>query len=198
MPTFSATKDDPNLSPVLGPLTGPQRVRILRQLADAETRLGAVAETLAGQGDLEWVYEGIVVTIADSGQTSIDAEIAESAGKIAFTAQIRPGNFFPGEEQMWRPGAPPLQMSTDAWDVDGGVSIRYRKRVTGRPFVITDQVVELPERHFDDPVAAVEAFAELCGKLADLALSREATVDAWRPPEETASTDAGATAAPSI
>ncbi len=198
MPTIRVTGPDVNLSPVLGPLTGPQRASIVERLTSADNRLGEIAETLAGQDDAEWSYEGVVLTLSESGQTSIDAALAESTGKVAFTAQLRPGNFFPTEVGMWQPGRAPLRMSTDSWDVDGGLSIRYRKRITGRPFVITDQVVEIDERHFDDPVGAVAAFAEVCDELAELALSREATVEAWRPPEEEGAAGAGQAPAPSI
>ncbi len=184
MTTWRITSfEEPNVSPVFGPLTGEQRGRILSELAQADARLASVAETLAGQGELEWRYEGVLLTIADSGQTSIDVAVEEVAGKLSFSSQLRPRNFFPTEIGMWQPGRPPLRMATDAWDVDGTVSIRFRTRVSGRPYTIQQHVVELAERRFDDPVAAAEAFGGLCSELAELALSREATVAAWRPEE---------------
>ena len=184
--TTRLSSGEPNLSPVLGLLTGEQRGRILRRIEAADARLGEVAETLRAKSTAEWRYEGIVLSWAESGQISFDVLLEESTGKLSFTAQLRPGNFFPSEDEMWQPGKPPLKMATDAWDVDGSVAVRFKTRVGGRPARIQQQVVELAERHLEDPVEAGEAFAGLCDELAELALSREPTVEAWRPPEQDA------------
>ena len=85
--------------------------------------------------------------------------VEEPAGKITFSAQLRPRNYFPTEEGMWQPGRRPLVMATDAWDVEGGVDVRFKTRVTGRPYTIQEQVVELAETRYEGPVEAVEAFA---------------------------------------
>jgi hypothetical protein len=82
---------------------------------------------------------------------------------------------------MWTPGRPPMTMATDGWDVEGGVSVRFRTRVANRPYTIQEQVVELEERRYESALEATEAFAALCGRLAELAHSREATVEAWKP-----------------
>jgi len=181
--TTRITSEQPDLSPVLGALDEEQRVAILAALGAADARLSAVRETLAAQGERDWRTEGVVLETSISGQTSIDVVVEESTGKLSFSAQLRPRNFFPAETGMWQPGRPPLQMMTDAWDVDGGVAIRFRTRVSGRPYTIQQQVEEIAEQRYDDPRAAVEAFAAVCERLAELALSREATVEAWKPEE---------------
>lgn len=183
MATFRISTERPELTPVLGALTDEQRERILSLIDEADARLVTVAEELAARSTVEWRNEGVVLALADSGQTSLDVLVEEASGKITFAAQLRPRNFFPTEAGMWAPGKPPLKMATDAWDVDGSVAVRFRTRVSGRPYTIQNQVVELPERRLDDPVAAVEAFAGICAELADLALSRDPTVEAWRPPD---------------
>jgi hypothetical protein len=196
--TTRISADHPDLSPVLGPLAEEQRARVVELLDAADARLSSVAGTLAARSGLEWTNDGVVLALADSGQTSIDVMIEESSGKITFAAQLRPGNFFPTEAGMWQPGKPPLRMATDAWDVEGSVAIRFRTRVAGRPYTIQQQVVELPEQRNEDPVGAVEAFAALCGELAELALSREASVEAWRPEEPGGDAPATTTPAASI
>jgi hypothetical protein len=183
MPTWRITEiAEPNLSSIFGLLTGEQRGRILSQIAAADAKLSETAEALRAQGETEWKWEGVLLTIADSGQISIDALLEEaSKGRLTFVAQLRPRNFFPTEVGMWQPGKAPLVMATDAWDVDGMVAVRFKTRVTGRPYTIQQSVVELEEQRYDDPAAAIDAFAANCAELAELALSREATVDAWKP-----------------
>lgn len=183
MPTWRITEiAEPNLSSILGLLTGEQRGRILSQIAAADAKLSEAAEALRAQGETEWKWDGVLLTIADSGQISIDALLEEaSRGRLTFVTQLRPRNFFPTEVGMWQPGKAPLVMATDAWDVDGMVAVRFKTRVTGRPYTIQQSVVELEEHRYDDPTAAVDAFAANCAELAELALSREATVDAWKP-----------------
>jgi hypothetical protein len=198
MTTMRISADRPDLSPVLGPLGQEQRARVLELLEAADARLSSVAETLAARSELAWTYEGVVLALADSGQTSIDVVVEESSGKVTFAAQLRPRNFFPTEAGMWQPGRPPLRMATDAWDVDGSVAIRFRTRIAGRPCTIQQQVVELPEQRHEDSVGAVAAFAALCAELAELALSREPSVEAWRPEEPEADGPAATTPAASI
>jgi hypothetical protein len=137
-------------------------------------------EHLTAQGS-SWKTEGVVLTTELSGQASIDILVEEAGGKITFEAQLRPRNYFPTEEGMWTPGRPPLQMATDGWDVDGGVSVRFKTRVANRPYTIQEQVAELEEKRYGTAVEATEAFAALCAELAKLAHSREATVEAWKP-----------------
>ncbi len=172
-----------DLGVVLGVLDEDQRATIIAALAAADARLAAVHEALAAHDEREWRTDGVVLETSISGQTSLDVVVEESTGKLTFSAQLRPRNFFPTETGMWQPGRPPLRMLTDAWDVDGGVAVRFRTRVSGRPYTIQQQVEEIAEQRYDDPVAAVEAFAAVCEKLAGLALSREPTVEAWKPAE---------------
>jgi hypothetical protein len=183
MTTTRIATDHPDLSPVLGPLDDTQRSRITELLGAADARLTAAVGELAAGSQLEWRNDGVVVELAVSGQTSIDAMVEEAGGKLTFAAQLRPWNFFPTEAGMWAPGKPPLRMATDAWDVEGSVAVRFRTRVAGRPYTMQNRVVEIAERRYQDPLAAVEAFAGVCAELADLALSREPSVEAWRPPD---------------
>ncbi|HWE81169.1 MAG TPA: hypothetical protein VG265_05940 [Gaiellaceae bacterium] len=171
--------DHPDLAPVFGQLDDDQRGRIAELLGEADARLAEAYEHLASQGT--WNTEGVVLTTEVSGQASIDVLMEESAGKLTFEAQLRPSNYFPTEEGMWQPGRPPLVMATDGWDVDGAVSVRFRTRVAGRPYTIQEQVRQIEEARYDTPIAAAEAFAKACEKLAKLAASRDATVVAWKP-----------------
>jgi hypothetical protein len=198
MATTRISTDHPDLAPVLGPLGEQQRAEILALLEAADARLASVHTSLAEADEREWRSDGIVLETAPSGQTSIDVVIEESTGKITFAAQLRPRNFFPTEAGMWQPGRPPLAMATDAWDVDGGVSIRFKTRVAGRPYTIQQQVAEIQERRYEDPLAAVEGFVAACTELAELAGSREATVDAWKPEEPAAEGPGGVAPAASI
>ena len=180
MATSRISTDHPDLTPALGPLDDSQQARITELLEGADARMTEAHEHLTAQGS-SWKTEGVVLTTELSGQASIDILVEESGGKITFEAQLRPRNYFPSEEAMWTPGRPPMTMATDGWDVDGGVSVRFKTRVANRPYTIQEQVVELEEQRYESAVEATEAFASLCERLATLAQSREATVEAWKP-----------------
>lgn len=197
MSTTRITTDRPDLSPVLGPLDEQQSEAVLAALAAADAQLMALLELLA-EAELEFHSDGVVLEQSDSGQASIDGVVRESAGQLTFSAQLRPRNYFPTEHGVWQPGRAPLRMATDAWDVDGGVAVRFKTRVAGRPARIQQQVVELEERRFESAVAAAEAFAARCRELVEAASSRAPTVEAWRPPDEAASGPGQVTPAPSI
>ncbi len=177
------TTESPDLSPVLGQLSDEQHANVLAQLEAADRRLSEAAAALAERGPLTWRWAGVVLELADSGQTSIDAVLQEMTAKLSFTAQLRPWNFFPTEAGMWQPGKRPLQMATDAWDVDGAISVRFKTRVAGRPFTIQQHALEFPEERYGDAVSAAVGFASRCVELAELALSREPSVEAWKPAE---------------
>jgi hypothetical protein len=183
MATTRISTDHPDLAPVFGRLDDEQRARISEVLAEADSRLSAVVEKLAAQVETTWKAPGVVLETSPSGQASIDAIIEEAAGKLTFSLQLRPRNYFPTEMAMWQPGRPPLVMTTDAWDLEGGIDVRFKTRVQGRPYTIQERVIELEERRHETAVAAAEAFAALAEELAGLALSREPTVAAWRPEE---------------
>jgi hypothetical protein len=188
MATIRISTDHPDLAPVLGTLDEDRLARIAELLEAADSRLSAVHQALSEQTGSTWKTDGVVLETSISGQASIDVIVEEPAGKVTFSAQLRPRNFFPTEDTMWQPGRPPLVMATDAWDVEGGVDVRFRTRVAGRPYTIQERIVDREEQRYDDPVSAVEAFAALADELAELALSREPTVEAWRPEEPAEST----------
>lgn len=182
MATVRIATDQPDLTPVFGPLDDEQKARVVGHLVTADARLTALHETLSEQQpDCGWETEGVVLDTEISGQASIHVKVEDAKGTITFAAELRPGNFFGDEDNPWQPGRPPLVMATDAWDVEGSIDVRFRARVAGRPYTIQEQVHELEERRHDTPDAAAEAFAALCAELADLALSREATLLAWKP-----------------
>jgi hypothetical protein len=74
-------------------------------------------------------------------------------------------------------------MMTDAWDVDGAVRVMVRRLVGTHKYTIQETPEEIEEQRFDAPVEAAAALATAVERLAELARSREATVDAWAPPE---------------
>lgn len=184
MATQRISTDHPDLAPVFGVLDAAQRARVVELLEAADARLAAVHEALAERTDGGWETEGVVLETEVSGQAMIKVSVEDAKGTLTFAAELRPRNFFGDEEHPWQPGKPPLQMATDAWDVDGSVDVRFKTRVAGRPYTIQEQVVELEERRYETPEGAAEAFAASCEELAELALSREATVAAWKPEEK--------------
>ena len=74
-------------------------------------------------------------------------------------------------------------MMTDAWDVDGNVRVMVRRLVGTHKYTIQETPEEIEEQRFDSPAEAAAALAAVSESLAELARSREATVDAWAPPE---------------
>jgi hypothetical protein len=192
MATQRISTDHPDLAPVFGALDDAQRARVVELLETADARLTAVHETLNERTDGDWETEGVVLETEVSGQASINVSVEDAKGTLTFAAELRPRNFFGDEENPWRPGRPPLVMATDAWEVEGSIDVRFKTRVAGRPYTIQQQVVELEERRRETPEAAAEAFAAICEELAELALSREATVAAWKPEEEAEEAPAGA------
>ena len=181
MSTQRISTDNPDVSPVFGVLDDAQRARVVEQLTAADKRLAGVHDALNQQTGGGWETEGVVLETEVSGQAAIKVSIEDAKGTITFSAELRPRNFFGDEDNPWQPGRPPLVMATDAWDVEGSVDVRFKTRVSGRPYTIQEQVVELEERRHETPEAAAEAFAALCAELAELALSREPTVAAWKP-----------------
>ena len=116
-----------------------------------------------------------------SGQAMIRILLEDEKGSVSFAAEVRPRNFYGDPEHPWQPGRPPMRMATDGWDVEGSVSVRFKTRVAGRPYTIQEQVVEIDEKRYDSVDEAVDAFAAVCARLADLAVSRDPNVKGWKP-----------------
>jgi hypothetical protein len=173
--------EKPDLSPVLGEVDEEQSAALTAQLAGADERLAQLADTLNERGGVGFATEGIVLEKEWSGQAMIKMLVENEKRNVGFGAELRPKNFFGDEENPWQPGRPPMVMSTDAWDVAGDVSVRFKTRVGGRPYTIQEQVVELDEKRYESAEAAVEAFVATCDKLIELALSKEPKVAGWKP-----------------
>ena len=173
--------EKPDLSPVLGELDEEQAEALTSKLAGADERLAALADTLNERGGVGFTTEGVVLEREWSGQALIKVLVENEKRNVGFAAELRPQNFFGDEENPWQPGRPPMVMSTEAWDVAGEVSVRFKTRVGGRPYTIQEQVVELAEKRYDDAGEAVDAFVAACDKLVELALSKEPKVAGWKP-----------------
>ena len=173
--------EHPDLAPVFGELGEERAAREFDLLAGADAQLAATVDTLNERGGIGFTTQGVVVERELSGQTMVKVVIENEKRSVVFGAEIRPRNFFGDPEHPWQPGRTPMVMATDAWDVEGAVSVRYKTRVGGRPFTILEQVVEIAETRYDTVESAVEAFVAACDRLAELALSREPTLPGWKP-----------------
>ena len=173
--------EKPDLTPVLGGLDAEQAEALTSKLAGADERIGALSETLNERGGVGFTTEGVVLEREWSGQALIKVLVENEKRNVSFAAELRPQNFFGDEENPWQPGRPPMVMSTEAWDVAGEVSVRFKTRVGGRPYTIQEQVVELDEKRYDDAGESVDAFVAACDKLVELALSKEPKVAGWKP-----------------
>ena len=180
MPTERIT-DRPDLSPVLGELADEQAAALTEQLAGADERLSTLTEKLNEAGGVGFATEGVVLEQEWSGQSMIKMLVENEKRNVGFAAELRPQNFFGDENNPWQPGRPPMVMATDAWDVAGEVSVRFKTRVGGRPYTIQEQVVELAEKRYETAEEAVDAFAATCEKLEELALSKDPKVAGWKP-----------------
>jgi hypothetical protein len=125
--------------------------------------------------------DGVVIETELSGQAMIKILVEDAKGAVTFSAELRPANFYGSEDHPWQPGRPPMVMSTDSWDVGGEVAVRFKTRVAGRPYTIQEQVFEIAEKRHETATDAVEAFVAVCAKLTDLALSRDPTLQGWKP-----------------
>jgi hypothetical protein len=173
--------EKPDLTPVLGELDAEQAEALTSKLAGADERIAALADTLNERGGVGFTTEGVVLEREWSGQALIKVLVENEKRNVSFAAELRPQNFFGDEENPWQPGRPPMVMSTEAWDVAGEVSVRFKTRVGGRPYTIQEQVVELDEKRCDDAGEAVDVFVAACDKLVELALSKEPKVAGWKP-----------------
>jgi hypothetical protein len=180
MPTERIT-EKPDLAPVLGELEEEQASALTEQLAGADERIAALTEKLNEAGGVGFATEGVVLEQEWSGQAMIKVLVENEKRNVGFGAELRPQNFFGDENNPWQPGRPPMVMATDAWDVAGEVSVRFKTRVGGRPYTIQEQVVELAEKHYEKADDAVAAFVEACDKLIELALSKPPKVAGWKP-----------------
>ena len=172
--------EKPDLSPVLGELEDEQSAALTEQLAGADERIAALAEKLNENGGIGFATDGVVVEQEWSGQAMIKVLVENEKRNVGFAAELRPRNFFGDEDNPWQPGRPPMVMATDAWDVAGEVSVRFKTRVGGRPYTIQEQVVELAEKRHESAEAAVSAFVETCDRLIELALSKPPMVAGWK------------------
>jgi len=170
------TADDLNIAPVFGQLDDDARDAVVDALRRAEATLAAVRDALGLAGDT------LTLEQYPSGQAEVLANLKGADGKLTFEAGLRPRNFF--SQSPWQPGHAPRPMMTDAWDVDGYVRVMVRRLVGTHKYTIQETGAEIDEQRYDEPVAAAEALAGVCEQLAELARSREPTVDAWAPPEE--------------
>jgi hypothetical protein len=180
MPTERIT-EKPDLSRVLGELEEDQAEALTEHLAGVDERLAALAERLNEAGGLGFATEGVVLEQEWSGQAMIKTLVENEKRNVSFAAELRPQNFFGDEDNPWQPGRPPMVMSTDAWDVAGEVSVRFKTRVGGRPYTIQEQVVELAENRYETAAEAVAAFVAACDKLIELARSKPPKVAGWKP-----------------
>ena len=180
MPTERIT-DQPDLSPVLGELEEEQAAALTEQLTLADERITTLTEKLNEAGGVGFATEGVVLEREWSGQAMIKMLVENEKRNVGFAAELRPQNFFGDENNPWQPGRPPMVMATDAWDVAGEVSVRFKTRVGGRPYTIQEQVVELTEKRYETAEEAVAAFVEACDKLIELALSKEPKLAGWKP-----------------
>ncbi len=169
------TADGLDLTPVFGELDDDTKGRVLEELRRADATLVALRDELGLEGD------GLTLERYPSGQTEVAGLMRGAEGKLTFEAGLRPRNFF--SESPWQPGRPPRAMITDAWDVDGYVRVMVRRPVGGHKYTIQETGAEIEERRFESATEAAAGIAAVCEQLAELARSREPTVDAWAPPE---------------
>lgn len=167
--------EDLDLAPVFGQLDDETKARVVEELRRAEATLAALSDDLG--------LEGAPLTLEryPSGQTEVATALQGAAGKLTFEAGLRPRNFF--TQNPWQPGHAPRAMMTDAWDVDGAVRVMVRRLVGTHKYTIQETPEEIEEQRYESPVEAAAALASVAERLAELARSREATVDAWAPPE---------------
>lgn len=169
------SSDELDLGPVFGALDESTTGKVLAELHRAEATLAAIRDELGLTG------EPLTLERYPSGQAEIISNLQGADGKLTFEAGLRPRNFF--SENPWQPGHAPRSMMTDAWDVDGSVRVMVRRLVGTHKYTIQETPEEIEEQRFDSPVEAAAALATVCEQLAELARSREPTVEAWAPPE---------------
>jgi hypothetical protein len=168
------TTEDPDLAPIFGSLEGARRAAAVAHLARAEENLLGLRAALAGRTGTTWRTGGVQLDTYPSGQASISGYVEN--GEVSFSVELRPSTFF--DESGWQPGDPPKEQATDAWCVDGAVS------VVGDAPVDTglQAAVELGERRYAGAEDSAAALAELSAELRELALSRPPDVSAWLNP----------------
>jgi hypothetical protein len=173
--------EKPDLSPVLGELEEEQAGALAAKLVAADEELTALADTLNERGGNGFHTDGVLLETEVSGQAMVRFLLEDAKGAVGFAAELRPQNFFGDEDHPWQPGRPPMVMDTAALDVGGEVSVRFKTRVSGRPYTIQEQIVVMDDERHESPEEAVDAFCALCSRLATLALSKEPTLQGWKP-----------------
>jgi hypothetical protein len=173
--------DTPDLSSVLGELEEEQATMLAEGLSETDAQLAELTDTLNDRGGNEFHTDGVVLETEVSGQTMIKALLEDGKGTVGFAAELRPRNFYGLEDHPWQPGRPPMVMDTDAWDVGGEITVRFKTRVQGRPYTIQEQVLEIADERYESADEAVAAFRAVCERLRKLALSREPTLAGWKP-----------------
>src|SRR5262245_27026439 len=174
------TETTPDISLVLGELDDEQRAGLQEQLDAVGARLDELTSTLTERsGRDSWTTKGVHVEVYDSGQAMIKGVVEDTEEEMEFNVELRPSNFF-DEARPWRPGEPPRHMQTGSWNVEGEALVMRVAKVSGRKYTIQETAAELEEQTFDSPDEAVAAFARYVDDLAELALSRDPTTEAWQ------------------
>jgi hypothetical protein len=174
------TDAKPDLALVLGDISDDQRTAIQEQLDAVDARLTELTAALTERsGRDSWATKGVRVEVYESGQAMIKGGVEDTEEEMEFNVELRPSNFF-DEARPWRPGQPPLHMQTSSWNVEGEALVMRVAKVSGRKYTIQETAAELEEQSFDSPEAAVAGFAKYVDDLAEIALSRDPTTEAWQ------------------
>jgi len=171
----AVTAEDLDLTPVFGELDDDTKARVLEELRRAEAALARIRDELELEG------EALTLQRYPSGQTEVSSSLKGAAGKLTFEVGLRPRNFF--SESPWQPGRPARTMVTDAWDVDGAVKVMVRRPLGKHKYTIEETPEEIEEQRYESAADAAAALAAVADRIAELARSREPTIDAWAPPE---------------
>src|SRR5262249_27102516 len=151
-----------DLSPVFGELDDEAAAKLTEILAGADAKIEGTVDKLNEQVDAGFTSDGVILETELSGQAMIHVLVENAKRSVTFTAELRPHNFYGDEENPWQPGRAPMVMATDAFNVDGGVSVRYKTRVQSRPYTIQEQIEEIEEQRFESAESAAEGFAAIC------------------------------------
>ena len=174
------TDAKPDLALVLGDISDDQRTAIQEQLDAVDARLTELTAALTKRsGRDSWATKGVRVEVYESGQAMIKGGVEDTEEEMEFNVELRPSNFF-DEARPWRPGQPPLHMQTSSWNVEGEALVMRVAKVSGRKYTIQETAAELEEQTYDSPEAAVAGFAKYVDDLAEIALSRDPTTEAWQ------------------
>jgi hypothetical protein len=176
MPTELVTEAKPAyLGFVFGPLTSEMHQSVVETVARAGDHLFSLADALRDRDGQTWEFPGIKVMTGEPAEAFLFGAV--ESDRLGFCVGLTPE--YRPLKKPWRPWNGPRPI--DAWELSAEIN-RLDINAVDYDHVSEDGsvLVRFPGLRLEDPERACQSLVAGCSKLRELALSRPASIEAWR------------------